>query len=519
MKTVAPSWVFFLVTGVFISLIVPLGEGFDEPYHFSYVQYVAQTGKLPSGPSMRISSEIESFMLLHPAGWRLKDIFSELQSQEDYWHNPDRTAADATLRSMRFSGEYREGRRDFAKQYESHQAPLYYLLTAPLFYAGSRLLSFSDTFLLIRLWSVLLASAVVPLSYLLAARLSASEKTAALVPVLVALFPGIYPDVVRVSNDALAVPVAAMIFAALARYVDLKAPRDGLLLSIALTAGLLTKAFFVPVFVVIVFVMLWMRRYRMVLTMAALSCIGWLWFARNLLVTGSLTGLPETVAANTTVASSVNALSGIDWFGVLRLAAVSHIWMGYWSLLQFRSWMYDTVLILFAIGLCGFIPFMLRAASRAIVVMLLIYVGFASALIYYATQVFLQTGIPVIQGWYLSPMIPLEALAFVLGLQTITSGRIFIRASVFTGFCFLALTIYGHAFIAAPYYANLIEHAASGHLRAYHPRWGDVLLAGARLTRFHPWIPAALPALLGVASLLLGLWLLWSYLRTADYST
>jgi hypothetical protein len=143
--------------------------------------------------------------------------------------------------------------------------------------------------------------------------------------------------------------------------------------------------------------------------------------------------------------------------------------------------MYDTVLILFAIGLCGFIPFMLRAASRAIVVMLLIYVGFASALIYYATQVFLQTGIPVIQGWYLSPMIPLEALAFVLGLQTITSGRIFIRASVFTGFCFLALTIYGHAFIAAPYYANLIEHAASGHLRAYHPRWGDVLLAGARL--------------------------------------
>jgi hypothetical protein len=75
----------------------------------------------------------------------------------------------------------------------------------------------------------------------------------------------------------------------------------------------------------------------MVLTMAALSCIGWLWFARNLLVTGSLTGLPETVGANTTVASSVNALSGIDWFGVLRLAAVSHIWMGYWSLLQFRS--------------------------------------------------------------------------------------------------------------------------------------------------------------------------------------
>jgi hypothetical protein len=260
MKTVAPSWVFFLVTGVFISLIVPLGEGFDEPYHFSYVR-VRGADRQNCLPVRQCAFPAKSNPLcccIRQAG-ASRISSANLQSQEDYWHNPDRSAADATLRSMRFSGEYREGRRDFAKQYESHQAPLYYLLTAPLFYAGSRLLSFSDTFLLIRLWSVLLASAVVPLSYLLAARLSASERTAALVPVLVALFPGIYPDIVRVSNDALAVPIAAMIFTALARYVDLKAPRDGMLLSIALTAGLLTKAFFIPVFVVIVFVMLWMR--------------------------------------------------------------------------------------------------------------------------------------------------------------------------------------------------------------------------------------------------------------------
>jgi hypothetical protein len=519
MRTVAASWLFFLVTGIFISLIVPLGEGFDEPYHFSYVQYVAQTGKLPSGPSMRISREIESFMLLHPVGWRLKDIFRDLHSQEEYWHDPNRAEVDATLRSMRFSGEYREGQREFSKQYESHQAPLHYLLSAPLFYVAARRLSFVDTFLLMRLWSVFLASAVVPLSYVLATRLSGSDKAAAVVPILVAMFPGIYPDVVRVSNDALAVPVAALIFILLANHIDSNAPRAGLLLSAVMTVGLLTKAFFVPVFAVIVLVMLSIRRYRSVLTMLLLSIVGWLWFARNLLVTGSLTGLPETVAANTTVASSINALSGIDWYGLLRLAAVSHIWMGYWSLLQFRSWMYDTVLILFAVGLCGFMAFMLRSASRGLVTMFAVYVGFACALIYYATQVFLQTGIPVIQGWYLSPMIPLEALAFVLGLQTFTSRRMFTRTSVFTGFCFLALTIYGHVFIAAPYYANLTEHAASGHLRAYHPRWGDILIAAERLTRFHPWIPSVLPVFLGVASVLLGLRLLWSCLRSADYST
>src|SRR5262245_23619073 len=90
MKPVRATWALFILTGVFVSLIVPLGEGFDEPWHFSYVQYVAQTGKLPAGPSMRLSAEVESFLLLHPIGWRLKDIFTNLQSQEEYWHSPNR---------------------------------------------------------------------------------------------------------------------------------------------------------------------------------------------------------------------------------------------------------------------------------------------------------------------------------------------------------------------------------------------------------------------------------------------
>src|SRR5262249_2629541 len=160
--------------------------GFDEPWHFGYVQYVAQTGRLPGGPSMKLSTEVESFLLLHPIGWRLKNVFPNLHTQEEFWHQPDRARIDASIRGLRFSGTYRDGKSEFTQQYESHQAPLYYILSAPLFWLCSRFLTFVDTFLILRLWSVLIASAVIPLSHSLARRVSASAALVNAVPMIIA---------------------------------------------------------------------------------------------------------------------------------------------------------------------------------------------------------------------------------------------------------------------------------------------------------------------------------------------
>src|SRR5215475_5803930 len=99
MKTAVVAWIFFLVTGVFVSLVVPLGEGFDEPWHLGYVQYVAQTWRLPPGPYRHLSVEIDAFLQHHPMGWRLHDIFPNLYTQEDYWHQAaaNRLADDNAL--------------------------------------------------------------------------------------------------------------------------------------------------------------------------------------------------------------------------------------------------------------------------------------------------------------------------------------------------------------------------------------------------------------------------------------
>jgi hypothetical protein len=512
MRTVFLAWIFFLLAGLMVSLVLPLGEGFDEPWHLGYIQYVAQTGTLPTGPELHLSVELETFLTLHPIGWRLHAVFPALHTQEEYWQRPEleRSHDDDTIRSLRFSMPYQQGHADFSQHYETHQAPLYYLLTAPLFRLSARFLSLTDTFLIIRLWSVLLASSVVPVSYIFALRVSHSVTLANAVAVLVAMFPGLYPDVARISNDALAVPLAAAIFVGMVNYLDSRSTWNAMVLGILLLAGLLTKAFFIPVLLAVAIALFCVRDIRAVAIVAVSSVVGWVWYFRNIWVTGSMTGLPETVSAKTTIGSSIASLGQIRWMDTLRLAAVSHIWMGNWSLLQYRGWLYQAILIFYAIGIGGFLAYLRRSSSRPVLVMLLIYVLFAASLIYYATQVFQQSGVAVIQGWYLSPMVPIETLAFVLGISFLFSPRVSSRSIAAVSMWFLAMLVYGNLFIAAPYYSGLIAHSPSGSLRAYVPRLGDVAIMGERLTRYHWWIPSAGPVIVSIIVVLTGFVIVWS---------
>jgi len=516
-KTVVLAWIFFVITGVFISLIVPLGEGFDEPWHLGYTQYVAQNGSLPPGPALKLSVEIVNFLERQPIGWRLKAIYSSLHSQEEYWHmdRSQQVKVDTDLRELRFGATYRQSDAPFAGQYESHQAPLFYIITVPVFLASAKRLSFADTFLALRIWAVILASTVIPLSYMIAKRVSPSLTAANSVAVLVALFPGIYPDIVRVSNDALAVPIAAAIFLLVVEYINSPSMTHGALAAVAVGLGLLTKAFFIPVIAALIVAFLWLKHFRTAATFMGVAAAGCIWYAKNLWVTGSLTGLPETVSANTTLGSTLASIPAIQWPGVLRLAAVSHVWMGNWSLLQYRSWIYDTVLVFFAIGMFGFGLYLFQTRPTNLAVLIMVYLAYGSSLLYYATQVFQSTGVPVIQGWYLSPMIPLEAMVFVIGLEFLFSGRGLIWGTLVVGICFLTMLTYGNAFIAAPYYSGLTEHAPSGHLRAYHPHLMDVQVIASRLTRLHSWLPHALLPALGLTVVLCGLLLLCTYYRAS----
>ena len=147
------AWGLFLSFGIFLALLTPLGEGMDEPWHFAYVQYASQHHGLFPGQAKFISKEVYEFIKTHPSSWSVHQNSSLVQTYEDYWAQSEeaRNVTNDAIRELRFTGEYEEASGDLAGQYEGHQPPLYYLITAPVFALASKTFSFTNTFLLVRI--------------------------------------------------------------------------------------------------------------------------------------------------------------------------------------------------------------------------------------------------------------------------------------------------------------------------------------------------------------------------------
>src|SRR5262249_21450693 len=119
-----------------------------------------------------------------------------------------------------------------------------------------------------------------------------------------------------------------------------------------------------------------------------------------------------------------------------------------------------------------------------------------------------QTGSSVIQGWYLTMFVPVEALLCVAGASAWFGKRWNWMASGLA-VLFFALLLYSLLFVAMPYYAGMTAHTSSWHLETYHPAFTDFSLMTERLMRFlptrSPILPAALLSIVaafGVAAIL-----------------
>jgi len=491
MRAVLLTWLAFLAFGFYFALVTPLGEGFDEPWHFGYVQYVAQTGHIPLGRSTRLSEELVTFLEKHPVSWWLNGAFPSLLAHEEYWAQ-ERPVEDAILKNLRFSGKYHESSVEVAEQYERHQPPLYYVFAARVFVLASRFLPLVDTFLALRLFSVLLASTMVPAAFTLARIVLKDPAWTNGVGALVVLFPGLYPGVVRVANDALAVPLACWTFVMLSLFVEHRKLTYLYGLCALLAAGLWTKAFFLPILAAVLLVLTLFAHARAVVVAAGAALAGAPWYVYNLVHSGAFTGLPETVSSQSSIASSFGALRHLDWVNLINVAATSHIWIGNWSLLAIRSWMHKLILIVFLLGVLGILAHPRKAMNRTAIVLSIVYAVFVFGLVYYATQVFQYGGISVSQGWYLTSVIPIEAILFAVGVRFWVGNSRTCALAILPGFL-LALLLYTSIFVAMPYYSGITAHKPDGHLATYYFKASDLALMPERLLRFHDWIPRATP--------------------------
>jgi hypothetical protein len=177
----------------------------------------------------------------------------------------------------------------------------------------------------------------------------------------------------------------------------------------------------------------------------------------TLLTTGSLTGEQHDVAAGLFAdAKGLMAVTQVRWLQAADSTFMSYVWIGNWSFLQVRSWMYHAVAVLYALAAWRAFPAML--ARRQLLLLGGLIAALLAGIAYHVLVTFRVHGISSSTGWYLHVLVTAEAILLAWGWR----GFVGIVAGVF-----VAIDMFGTWAYLLPYYAGYIAHTADGRLAAY----------------------------------------------------
>lgn len=340
-----------ILNGVLYSSLLPLWEGFDEPFHYGYVQTLSTELRLPRLGQTTLSAEVWASLQLAPASHLVQRNIPPAMTFREYFALPAAERAARRWRLQTISPALRFDHRQTPLDYEANQAPLAYLLLAPADRLWSRLP------LLERVWRLRVLCATASCLFLAAAavylarRLALSARWAAATLFLIFSTQMFYAATAHISNDWLAVPLVALLFGAAVSFCSKPQPRSLGLLGFALAAGLLTKAYFLA-FVPFVFALLLWRSARREIPprvlagcAAAVLAIAGPWYARNVALYGSLSGMQETVAG-VGLKQAVAALGSVPWISFAPAWARASLWTGNNSFATFSLSTLNLMLVL-----------------------------------------------------------------------------------------------------------------------------------------------------------------------------
>jgi 4-amino-4-deoxy-L-arabinose transferase-like glycosyltransferase len=507
-------WACFAVRLLFYAATLPLWEGYDEWAHFAVIRHMAIGGELLVARQAPIPRDVEASFRLAPVPWEMRSLPPPSLTEDSYWQlgGEERERRERALRAMPEEWAREDGAGPFTA-YEALQPPLYYWIMAPALWMSRRLgAGLVGQVLALRVLSALVASLVVPAVFRLGRQVWGDGRTAVGCAAIAASMPGLALDVARVGNDCLAVVLFTLLTSLAVRMAV-----EGLSLQLAagtglaLGLGLLTKAYFltaVPaIFVVVVYA--WWRargaraaiaRRAVLLAAIGLLVAGW-WYLRNLLSTGTLSGLSEAVAlAGVAPREMLRRAAGIGWAKAIDAIFFSHLYFGGWSSLTVRSWMYHVfyaAILAAAVGLAralvgraGGAP----ARRQAIRTLLLIYLAFWLGQLYNVILLYVSKGLAGSMGWYMYAVVGAEVVLAVAGLRELLPAAAARWVAPAGAGMFALLDLYTVHGLAIPYYTGMIRHRANGSLGSLG--WAGfhaVGIAGAvgRLTALVPgplWI-------------------------------
>lgn len=480
--TVLLAVILFLSRGFLHLLVVPMWDGLDEPFHYAYLQYIAEHGRLPPLNAPSVSQEIVASLQFFPTTRHLSHLTP--MRFKNFWELPavDQLRLRQSLDSIEPASKFQLTNM---VSYQVQHPPLYYVVCIPV-YLLARHLPLVERVFFLRAFSLLLAAISLPLGYLLARQIF-KNNWAALVPVLMAFFPNYYVFIGRVTNDALAVVIFPLLILAAGKLHE-KSFTPGWLWSIGclLGLGLLTKVYFVTAMPVLLITVL-LKRFRgelsskkcafalLLVSVPAVILAGW-WYGRNYLESGTLSGLTQTrMTASLPLIAWFRGLSHFRLGQFGKLVFQLHIWAGNWSGLNVPKFLILIFGIVYALCGVGIIRLLLRNRSMLdqepdqnresrlyLMTSMGFFLSFLAGMFYhrwsatvaglFIDRQWLDFGS---EGWYLNVLLPIEAMLIFLGIRGLVGKRGSRVASLILLSLFIVLDQVALWIREIPYYAGL----------------------------------------------------------------
>ena len=402
-----------LASAILYCALLPLWEGFDELYHYGYVQTLAHSATLPEIGKSRLSMELWTSLDFAPASHWIQPYFERPSTSfREYFHlsADERRERRRALDGMDQTLRYQPSRRD---NYEAKQSPLTYLLMAPIeWMMAARPLT--QRVLALRL---ALSIATITLLWLgfggLAARLGLKEPAQSAALFVLFSVQMVYAATCHIANDALLAPWLLFFLIALIDLCESPTARRAAIAGLLAAAGTLIKSSavaFLPLLLATLLIAIRRRRnIQDALTMCAISfgallAVAGPWFARNLILYHNLTASPETAGIGP--AALLGALPRLPWRGTIALTLHSALWTGNSSMTTFSAFTINLALILFAVCALLWMRHIHKSRNEILVAMSIGFYGVALLLITFAYFISSSGGVIAPMAWYMEILLP-----------------------------------------------------------------------------------------------------------------
>lgn len=420
----------FLVGLGYISM-TPMFEGFDEIAHLSSIHEVAAL-QIPKNGESGIDSQI--FYYGGPTQLTSgSPPYDKSRSSHTKFYDNDALVKEYIdkYRLGKFASEFNPTDKNLGLNWEAQHPPLYYLIMAPL---SSMLRSLTAIkyifFLRLASFSMFIIALIISIKvlYQFSEYKSFGLLGFASYPIFI---PMVFPEFTRIGNDSLCVLITSIASYFIIKIVHNKdGIKSSFFLGLTLGLGLLTKAFFLPITVAIVFFLLLRSiylkkdyKYAFITLFSSVILGGW-WYLRNYFLYGVFTGSIELISLKNSgglVYGLAKNYTNIEAMRGILVPLVSFIWAGTGSLVRSPLIFYFPILasnFIFAIFYLRYL-FHNRALVNVESLGLWLFTSVYFGLLIHTINSLALYGRGTTPGWYMSILLPWIAPSMGIGISNL----------------------------------------------------------------------------------------------------